>query len=228
MSILNNSTGNRSLNGRGSGQTPTSPSRQTPSGKKRYRTQTSAAPPETHQSHQTNHARVALTLIENANGPATKGFTLGEDGKLRKQAAAQIYAGNARVLEACGIKGLVEIIEQLASNQALTYGVPAVPEAKLLTQAELRRAGGIDAIARDREHFRFTEAQPGVLMLDHDPRPGYPGLDWSDIDAILCECVPGWGAVERAWRPSASAYIYRSNGEELIGRGGWRCYVIAG
>jgi len=169
---------------------------------------------------------VALTLIENANGPATKAFTLGEDGKLRKQAAAQIYLGNARVLEACGIKGLIEIIEQLASNQALTYGVPVVREAKLLTQAELRRAGGIDAIARDREHFRFTEVRPGVLMLDHDPRPGHPDLDWSDIDTILCECVPGWNAVERAWRPSASAYIYRSNGEELIGRGGLRCYVI--
>jgi len=148
MPFLYNSSGNPSLNGSASGQTSTSPPRQSPSGKKRYRAQASAAPPETHQSHQTNHARVALTLIENANGPATKVFTLGDDGKLRKQAAAQIYRGHARVLEACCIKGLIEIFEQPASNQALTYGVPVVPEAKLLTQAELRRVGSMDAISR--------------------------------------------------------------------------------
>ena len=118
---------------------------------------------------------MALTLIENANGPATKAFTLAEDGKLRKQSAAQIYRGNARVLEASGIKDLIEIIEQLASNQALTYGVPVVPEAKLLTQAELRRGGCIDAIARDREHFRFTEAE----TRRSDARPRSPaGISW--------------------------------------------------
>jgi hypothetical protein len=63
-------------------------------------------------------------------------------------------------------------------------------------------------------------------MLDHDPRPGHRQLDWRELDAILCEHLPGWGDVERAWRPSASAFIYRNSGEELIGQGGWRAYVI--
>ncbi len=183
------------------------------------------ARPETHPTPQTNHPGVAVTLLENASGPATKMFAFDGDGMLT-QMAPQIYSGQARVIEVEGVQGLIRTIEQLPPNQALTYGVPPVREATILTQDELRRSDCNDAIARTREHFRFAVGRPGVLMLDHDPRPGYPRLDWREVDQILCDCVPQWREVERAWRPSASAYIYDSNGKELIGRGGWRCYAI--
>ena len=64
-------------------------------------------------------------------------------------------------------------------------------------------------------------------MLNHDPRPGHKRLDWSELDRILCENVTGFAEVERVWRPSSSSYLYRQeDGKELIGVGGWRCYVI--
>lgn len=170
--------------------------------------------------------RVPLTLIENATGPATKMFALDGAGQLTKRSAAQIYEGTVSAIEVDGLKGLLEIIEGLAPNQALTYGVPAVSAARLLTQEDLRQSRFSDAVARDRDHFRFAQGQPGVLMLDHDCRLDRQPLRWQAIDEIMCAVVPAWQAVERVWRPSASAFIYRDDGEELIGEGGWRCYVI--
>jgi hypothetical protein len=64
------------------------------------------------------------------------------------------------------------------------------------------------------------------MMFDHDPQPGRPPRHWREIDEILCRIVPDWSSTERAWRASSSAYIYSSNGKELIGAGGWRCYVV--
>jgi len=80
------------------------------------------------------------------------------------------------------------------------------------------------AIARDAEHFEFTEKQPSVLMLDHDPRRG-EARSAMELDAILCEALPELRPVARAWVPSSSAFIYALDGREVIGPGSWRLYV---
>ena len=63
-------------------------------------------------------------------------------------------------------------------------------------------------------------------MLDCDARPDTPALNWQDIDSILGHIIPDWLKSQRLWRASSSAFIYTSNGSELIGVGGWRCYVM--
>ena len=63
-------------------------------------------------------------------------------------------------------------------------------------------------------------------MLDCDPHPGKPALHWKDIDQIIAQVVPRWSETQRLWRASSSAFIYTSDGCELIGTGGWRGYAI--
>ena len=54
---------------------------------------------------------------------------------------------------------------------------------------------------------------------------GTPPRGWREIDEIIAEIIPAWRSTQRLWRASSSAYLYRPDGTELIGIGGWRCYV---
>ena len=124
--------------------------------------------------------------------------------------------------------GFHAFIKKLRSNEALTYGVTEAQRARLVTKKAKANGAAGDVIARDEEHFRFAEGQPGIMMFDYDPRPGYPPesrKSREELDVILREVVPGWATTERLWRASSTAFVY-NNGEELIGSGGWRAYCL--
>jgi hypothetical protein len=167
-----------------------------------------------------------LTVLTNDQGYATKIFDLDEGGKLQKRSAANIYEGKALRISIEGLVQLRDILGQLKPNQALCFGVPEREEARLITQETLRSGAFPDAIARDRDHFSFRRGQPGVLMLDCDARLDQAALNWEDIDKIIAGIIPSWDQTQRLWRASSSAFIYTKDGTELIGKGGWRCYVM--
>lgn len=167
---------------------------------------------------------IALTLIENARGPAAKTFSRKPDGSLEKRSACQIFEGTARRVEVESLEEFIAVRAGLASKQALAYGVSNVPEARLVNQRALSKLRG--AIARDRKHFWFADGKPGVFMMDHDRRSDTPPLDALELDHILCKALPELAGVQRAWVPSASAFIYGTDGREFIGAGGWRGYFI--
>ena len=167
-----------------------------------------------------------LTLLRNNLGNATKIFDLDDKGKLRKRSAANIYEGEAERVTISGLLDLKELIENLPSSSALCFGTAEKEKARLLTQETLRAGSYPDAIARDRDHFSFRRGQPGILMLDCDAHPGKSALSWQEIDQIIAQIVPSWSETQRLWRASSSAFIYSSEGSELIGKGGWRCYVM--
>ena len=178
-------------------------------------------------------APVSLTVITNSNGPATKVFSINEDGKLDKKSAAIIYEGTAERRQIVGgIRGLLALINKLESNlksgQALLYGVTEAERARVVTQKALKKLNGSadGVIARDAEHCKFAEGKPGVFMGDYDPREGHPPLGAEELDRILCEVAPQLAAVERAWRPSATAFVYDRDGNELKGSWGWRLYFL--
>ena len=169
---------------------------------------------------------IELTLLTNNQGYATKVFSLDEDGQLRKRSAANIYEGHAERLAIANLGELRDLIAKLPSNQALCFGVPKLKEARLLTQETLRSGSYPDAIARDRNHFSFRQGQPGILMLDCDPRQGQEPRNWQEIDQVIADIIPAWRNTARLWRASSSAFLYRNDGTELIGMGSWRCYVV--
>jgi hypothetical protein len=164
---------------------------------------------------------IAVTVITNSHGAATKHFFL-KDGKVEKRSAGQIYEGESHVKNIENLEALVALINELTPSKALTYGVPRKAFAQLTTQ----KNSGNGAIARDRKHFSYRVKEPGVLMLDHDPRPGGEPKSRKDIDRIIGEVLPEWRNVKRVWRASATSYITGPDGTEYVKQGGWRCYAL--
>jgi hypothetical protein len=151
---------------------------------------------------------------------------LNESGQLTKRSAASIYEGHAERVVISNLTELRDLIGRLQPRQALCFGVAKRQRARLLTQETLRSGSYPDAIARDRDHFSFRQALPGILMLDCDSREGWPPRGWQEIDEIIAEIIPAWHQTQRLWRASSSAYLYRRDETQLIGMGGWRCYVV--
>jgi hypothetical protein len=78
--------------------------------------------------------------------------------------------GTARRLALGSLVELAALLEELTPAQALTYGVPAIETARVVTKDTLRRvhesagsfgksSDGLPVIARDREHFQ-SEPRP--------------------------------------------------------------------
>ncbi len=183
---------------------------------------------------------VSVTIITNAHGPATKVYSDhdGEpviEGKLYKKSAANIYEGTTERRQVAGVRGHLAFINELKSTEtsgpALFYGVTEAETTRVITQKALKKLNGsaaLGVIARDAEHCRFAKGEPGIFLGDYDPypRPGHPLYSAQELDDILCGLFPQLAAVERAWRPSATAFIYDRDGNELKGSWGWRLYFV--
>ena len=175
-----------------------------------------------------------VTVFTNTKGDATKVFTLTASGELRNKSAAQIYEGLHLQREFRGLYGFIELIKTLERNQANTYGLAGREGGPVVTQWHLKNGAADGAIARDEDHLAFAEGKPGIWMSDHDPRKPdfgkfdqFPPLSCETLDDLICGVMPEIAGVARVWKPSSSAYIYRtSDGKELIGSGGWRLYIV--
>ena len=65
-------------------------------------------------------------------------------------------------------------------------------------------------------------------MLDIDrPKDGSAPIRAKNFDAMMQRLLPWWSGCARMYRPSASAFIYDAEGNELAGPGSLRCYLIA-
>jgi putative DNA primase/helicase len=172
--------------------------------------------------------KVVLTVVTNAAGLAVKAFW--QDAKTHKidgRSAASIYDGNIETLEAANLDEFMEIRRSLSERQALVYGITSRKSARLVQQRDLLTTTSEDAVvARTREFFDFRQDGPGILMLDFDVRPGHPPRHWKELDAILCEIVPGWRMTARVWTQSSTSSIRTTDGTDEIGMGGWRAYAI--
>ena len=65
-------------------------------------------------------------------------------------------------------------------------------------------------------------------MLDIDrPKDGSAPIRAKNFDEMMRRLLPWWSGCARMYRPSASAFIYDAEGNELAGPGSLRCYLIA-
>ena len=167
----------------------------------------------------------AVTVIRNTRGPLTKSFTL-QDGHLKKAAAADLVEGVATKVKVENLCHLARILEELDSSEALTCGVSRFAKTRIVTQKAAAR-GARGAICRDRANFAWPKG-PAVFMLDIDrPKDGSAPVRAKDFDAMMQGLFPWWSGCARMYRPSASAFIYDAEGNELAGPGSLRCYLIA-
>jgi len=160
-----------------------------------------------------------ITRITNNQGYMTKCISIGADGKLVKQPAANLYDGVAEIITISNLKELGSVITSLKSNQALTYGVTAHESINLITKG---KADGIYTVARCRDHFRWPDGA-GVLMGDVDPKPGTT-LSADEAQNALLKAVPELRGCERLWTASASSGIKSADGTINTGIAGQRFY----
>ncbi len=168
---------------------------------------------------------ISFTILSSSNGALTKRFTVDEQGNLAKKTAAKLIHGTAQRHTVDSPAEFALFLDTLEAHQALAFGITERTEAPIVTQEELAKAPG--AIARDRQHFRFTQA-PSVWFLDYDYDRSIasdPPLSPSEVRDKLIEACPSLAEAPMVAVPSASSYIYR-NEEQLLGPGGVHLYVF--
>lgn len=168
-----------------------------------------------------------FTIIRNNRGSLSKSLALYE-GRLKKTAAADLVDGTATRAAVPDLSSFAKILEGLGSHEALTFGITGAEQAQLCTQEALASGRApVGAICRARANFAWRKGR-GILMLDIDrPRDGSTPLRAMDFDELLARLLPWWSKSARLYRPSASAFIYDVDGNELSGQGSLRCYAIA-
>jgi len=167
-----------------------------------------------------------ITRIRNLDGPLSKSLSM-VDGKLVKNAAADLVNGMAHRVHVEDIEHLAQIVCSLTSQEALTFGVPPFEHGRITTQDYVAMGKApIGAVPRDKEHFKWPEGEGG-LMLDIDqPHDGSEPFTAKTFDDLMEDMLPWWRNVSRFYRPSVSAFVYGPDGQKLSGRGSLRCYSI--
>lgn len=155
----------------------------------------------------------------------TKTFSLLSNGNLQKSNGGVMYTGHVETLRIQSIKELATIINTLAHNQALGFGVCEREAADITTQSmmtENRAPAG--AITRTNKYFSFAQTR-GLLLLDIDdlPKEMQPN-DHAEARALLISAVPELAVFPMLISDSASSHIYREDGACL--RAGGRYHVF--
>lgn len=152
----------------------------------------------------------------------TKIIGLDGNGRMRKVSSAMLMRGRARRVEAANLHDLNSHLDNLASNQAVTWGITSADPVEVCTQTNTA-AQAAGAIARTRANFTFRQG-PGVMMLDHDGLPDGE-LSAAQFRARLIAAIPTLANAPMLWRPSTSAGCVHPDGSTLSGLTRHRLYI---
>ena len=142
-----------------------------------------------------------------------------------------IYAGRVAPVEVDSLTAFAQALAGLRSNQALTLGVTGstdpqrlVTKSKRAQMAEIGYRG--TAVARSLEYFDWPEGC-FVILLDHDPEPGHPGITFSQMWARLVALFPEFATAGRVVTVSSSSAIYdKTTGECLKPASGHHTFIV--
>jgi len=166
------------------------------------------------------HAPVAngapVTVLTNGDGYLTKTFAK-VNGVLQKKAAAFLTQGVFSVVVIATLQALDMLLKGLKPNQAVAYGRPAADNGIVVAQGLDKPPAG--AINRTRNNFVFGHG-PGILMLDHDPRKGWPSTSKYALLDMLHVTMPAFKGVGMLWRASSSSGV---DGADVQGQ---RVYIM--
>ena len=176
-----------------------------------------------------------ITILTKTNGPLTKRITLSTDGSINSDGSACLMAnGNARRMPIVNAGQLAALIENLASNQAITLGrlrPELADDVQIITKDKLNGGAALNVIARTADKIVFTAGQPAWALLDYDQkgmsadvaaRMEQHGGFWKAVVSV----VPALAKIARVERASTSAGLYRSDtGEQFPGSGGQHVYL---
>ena len=158
----------------------------------------------------------------------TKRFEIDPDGAVEKLKGGNLWAGRAQHGEAHGLHDLARQLDDLATNQAVCWGMSSSAAARVFAERN-PDALTLGAITRTREHFAWPDG-PGVLLLDHDeffPDTGVRLETAEAVRAVLVGACPALAAAPMLIRPSASAGVQHADGRTITPLGKWHIYIPA-
>lgn len=179
---------------------------------------------------------VELTVFVKTGGILSKKIWLGSDDKPQSDGSAcKMWKGTAHRTKLGSPAELVDLIDGLQSNEALTLGRlrPGIPDnVGVVKEKELENTTAVDPIARVTDYSIFAEGQPAFVLLDHDSK-GLPpeiaikmkeaGGFWSVVTSV----VPGFQDAARVSRASTSSGLYhKQSGENFPGSKSQHDYVL--
>lgn len=158
--------------------------------------------------------------------PLSKTFRRGQDGSIEKLAGGKLVRGFVKREAFLDLEGFSKFISGLNGVNALAYGVPAHPEARVLSRKETdsEKGGDLPVITRTRESFTWPQGE-GVFMLDHDVRKDRSViLSQEELLDAITEACPALSSAPMLLTHSASSYIYE-DGKLVQGQAGMRIYI---
>ena len=167
-----------------------------------------------------------LSIFDNEGGTVlSKTISQAEDGRLLSRGGGKLSDGRVTRVEVASIGQLLDLLCSLNSSQAISFGVCATSEARVVTKAALERtASARNQVARDRMHFAWPKG-PGFLILDYDPPPGSDPLQPVELISTLRRAVPELEHITIGHKPSTSSCIYDETGVELRGTRGQHLFI---
>lgn len=168
--------------------------------------------------------KVNFSLIS-SNKPKilTKTYHLQNDD-LVKGTSANLVEGSVSLSEVGSLQGFADLLQMLAPNQALCFGVTAA-NGNLFSRKRFdelgRPAGGI---TRTKDKFHWPDGA-GFMLLDYDPQPNQQALSRDELLNQLEQAAPDIATAGKVCWNSSSSHIF--NGEvDLTGLRGQRVYQL--
>ncbi|SJM95849.1 Phage/plasmid primase, P4 family (modular protein) [Crenothrix polyspora] len=131
-----------------------------------------------------------------------------ENGAIKKNAAAQMYSGNAERVTMPFSK-FPEVLAAATSKEAVVFGTHATSypdKVKITTKGSEKPEN--DTISRTKDFYAYPENQAGVLMIDHDPSEYGQLFNLESLLAKLTEIHPEIAQAARVVRGSVSAGVH--------------------
>lgn len=171
----------------------------------------------------TTQAKASLSIITSIT-PSTlaKTKTLSADGSITDGSKVEMTKGTALNTTVTGAKELANLLDSMADNQAVTWGIHTGKhdDTKLLSKKLHNDAGKpADTLTRTQDHFTWAQGG-GVMMLDCDVK----GVSKEQFIKAINDIIP-LDTIAHVWRPSASSYIYNDK-VQLVGLSGQRLYIF--
>jgi hypothetical protein len=152
----------------------------------------------------------------------TKQYNL-VDNSIEKTAAANMIQGTATRVT-CDFQQFGQYLEMADHQIAFGYGVHDLQygtTVNIVTQHKVNVSR--NQIARSKAYYDYA-ANPGILMLDHDPSEYGRTLTAQELLAILAQIHPAIQNVAKIIKPSMSASVVK-RGEIPVSSSGFHIYI---
>lgn len=160
--------------------------------------------------------------LYSSKDPLSKTYFL-KDGKVNKQAAAQMTTGTAERVT-IPFADFANVLTNANNKQAAGFGVHGLShpdKVKIAIASKADTTKGL--LARTKEYYLYSEGG-GILMLDHDPSEYGPSFTPEDFIKALAAIHPAIGQAARIVRGSVSAGVHKE-GEGAQTDKGFHVYI---